>query len=79
MPDAKSQQLGRERIARMLWKFATKAEKRISHRIVRLNGEPAALEYISGELFAATFFASDGEKISAVYRILNPDKLRRVG
>jgi RNA polymerase sigma-70 factor (ECF subfamily) len=69
---------GRDRIARMLWKFATKAERRLSHRIVRLNGEPAALEYFSGALFAATFLEADGEKVSAVYRILNPDKLRRV-
>ena len=42
------------------------------------NGEPAVLEYRSGELFAATFCDTDGERVSAMYRVLNPEKLTHV-
>jgi RNA polymerase sigma-70 factor (ECF subfamily) len=69
---------GDERIARMLTKLAAKYGEHFTHRIVRLNGEPAVLEYFAGRLFAATFCDTDGERLSAMYRVLNPEKLRRV-
>jgi RNA polymerase sigma-70 factor, ECF subfamily len=69
---------GDERIARMLTKIAVKYGSGFSYRVVRLNGEPAVLEYLSGYLFAATFCDTDGERLSAMYRVLNPEKLRHV-
>jgi len=69
---------GDERIARMLTKLAAKYGKRFTYRVVRLNGEPAVLEYASGHLFAATFCETDGEHLSAMYRVLNPEKLTHV-
>ena len=69
---------GDERIARMLAKIAAKYGKRFTYRVVRLNGEPAVLEYASGHLFAATFCETDGERLSAMYRVLNPEKLTHV-
>jgi hypothetical protein len=32
----------------------------------------------SGRVYAATFCQTDGERISAVYRVLNPEKLAHV-
>ena len=69
---------GADRIARMLAKLATKYGKGFTYRVVRLNGEPAVLEYASGHLFAATFCESDGERLTAMYRVLNPEKLTHV-
>jgi RNA polymerase sigma-70 factor, ECF subfamily len=69
---------GDERIARMLTKLALKYGEHFSHRVVRLNGEPAVLEYVSGHLFAATFCETDGERLCAMYRVLNPEKLTHV-
>jgi len=70
---------GDQRIARMLAKLATKYAKRFTYRVVRLNGEPAVLEYEDGHVFAATFCETDGERLSAMYRVLNPEKLTHVG
>jgi RNA polymerase sigma-70 factor (ECF subfamily) len=69
---------GAERIARMLTKIASKYGKVATYRLVRLNGEPALLEYMAGHLFAATFCETDGERVSAMYRVLNPEKLKHV-
>jgi RNA polymerase sigma-70 factor, ECF subfamily len=69
---------GRERIARMLAKIAAKYGSHFTYRLARLNGEPAVLEYASGHLFAATFCATDGDRVVAMYRVLNPEKLTHV-
>jgi RNA polymerase sigma-70 factor (ECF subfamily) len=69
---------GDERIARMLAKLAAKSPMPFTRRVARLNGEPAVLEYLSGGLFAATFCETDGKRFSAVYRVLNPEKLTHV-
>jgi hypothetical protein len=36
------------------------------------------LEFVSGRVFAATFCETDGERVVAMYRVLNPDKLTHV-
>ncbi|HZR11425.1 MAG TPA: RNA polymerase sigma factor SigJ [Myxococcales bacterium] len=69
---------GAERVARMLTKIAEKFGSSFTYRLAHLNGEPAVLEYRSGELFAATFCDTDGERLSAMYRVLNPEKLTHV-
>ena len=69
---------GAPRIARMLAKLALKFGHRFTYRLARLNGEPAVLEYVSGHLFAATFCETDGERVVAMYRVLNPEKLTHV-
>jgi hypothetical protein len=45
---------------------------------VHLNGELAVLEYAGGRVFAATFCEPDGDRIAAMYRVLNPEKLTHV-
>jgi len=68
---------GAERVARMLEKIAEKYGP-YTYRLASLNGEPAVLEYLSGKLFAATFCEIDGDRLSAIYRVLNPEKLTHV-
>jgi len=70
---------GRERITRMLAKLAAKYGEYFTYRLARLNGEPAVLEYVGGHLFAATFCEIDEGRVSAMYRVLNPEKLTHVG
>ena len=70
--------LGPDRITRFLLGYQRKAEGRLTHRVVTLNGEPAIAGYVDGQLFATTAFATDGERIVAAWRVLNPEKLRRL-
>ncbi len=66
---------GGERIARMLLTIETKYDHPFTYRMGRRNGEPAILQYVGDALLAVTFCATDGERITGLYRVLNPDKL----
>lgn len=72
---------GRGRINRMLLILERKARERggVTHRIQEINGEPAIVTYVDGHLYYTTSLATDGERIVAFYRVLNPAKLRSVG
>ena len=67
---------GPERIARFLLGFGRKYGGRVTYEIVELNGQPAIVSYFEGAIAAATSYETDGTRITAVYRVLNPDKLR---
>jgi RNA polymerase sigma-70 factor (ECF subfamily) len=41
-----------------------------------INGEPGVLTFYQGKIFAATTFEFTDGKISALYRVMNPDKLK---
>ena len=69
---------GAERISRMLAKIAAKYASLFTYRLVRLNGEPAVLEYVSGRVVAADFCDADGDRVVSMYRVLNPEKLTHV-
>ena len=66
---------GGERIARLFLGLEHKYPGVVAHEIIELNGQPAIGSYYNGVIGYATLFETDGERISAVYRILNPDKL----
>jgi RNA polymerase sigma-70 factor, ECF subfamily len=46
------------------------------NRLARINGELGLLTYQDEILRAATTFEFDGGKISKIYRVMNPDKLK---
>jgi RNA polymerase sigma-70 factor (ECF subfamily) len=52
---------------------------RVTHRGAWINGEPAVLTLVDGRTAFTTSFAVEDGRIAAVYRVLNPDKLRHVG
>jgi RNA polymerase sigma-70 factor (ECF subfamily) len=41
-----------------------------------INGEPGILTFYEGRIFSATTFEFEDGKIAAVYRVMNPDKLK---
>ena len=69
---------GGGRIARLLIGVERKWYKRSDHRITWINDEPAIATYVDGRLKCTTSVATDGERLLAFYRVLNPDKLRHV-
>jgi RNA polymerase sigma-70 factor (ECF subfamily) len=70
---------GAERVARMAVGYQRVGRELLTHRVAWINGEPAVLTLVGDRTLFTTSFALDGDRISAVYRVLNPDKLQRVG
>ncbi len=70
---------GESRIVRFLLGLQSKWMDRVRHEKAWVNGEPAVLTFAAGRLFAVTTIDTDGERVRAFYRVLNPDKLGRLG
>lgn len=66
---------GPERITRFFLGLEHKYPGLVTHEITELNGQPALASYHDGVMRMTTSFETDGERILAVYRVLNPDKL----
>ena len=66
---------GRKKLAHALAMFGAKAGAALSNKLYRINGELGLLTFYEGKIFSATTFEFDEGKISAVYRVMNPDKL----
>ena len=49
---------------------------RITREMREINGEPGIVEYYDGHPFAVNTFTSENGKITAIYRVMNPDKLK---
>lgn len=49
---------------------------RITREMRDINGEPGVVEYYEGHIFAVNTFESENGKITAIYRVMNPDKLK---
>ena len=65
-----------ERIVHLLLSLERKWGAVTTHRTGRVNGEPAVLTYAGAHLVYVTALATDGTHVTALYRVLNPDKLR---
>jgi RNA polymerase sigma-70 factor, ECF subfamily len=50
----------------------------VQYRLVRVNGELGAAAIANGSVFSIMAFELEGERISRIYNIRNPDKLRGV-
>ena len=66
---------GAKRLANLHAVSVTKYPGRLSAYLIDLNGEPGLVEFADGYAFAATSFSIEGDKIVALYRVMNPDKL----
>jgi RNA polymerase sigma-70 factor (ECF subfamily) len=69
---------GNELITRMLIGIETKYGRPFTYRQGRMNGEPVLLMFKDGHPFGVTYCETDGARITAFYRVLNPDKLGEV-
>jgi RNA polymerase sigma-70 factor (ECF subfamily) len=67
---------GADRIVRLVLGLKQKYGSALRHEIAWINGEPALATYAREDLFCTTSFESDGERLLAFYRVLNPDKLK---
>ena len=67
---------GATRLARVFTIPVTKYRERLSIRLVTINGEIGTLEFADGLPFAVSTFRIESGKIAAVYRVMNPDKLK---
>jgi RNA polymerase sigma-70 factor, ECF subfamily len=67
--------LGAQNVARFLIGVTTKFGRERTYRPVVVNGEPGIAGYLDGALDLVATVASDGERITAVHLVLNPDKL----
>ena len=75
VPAARNTLEGPERIVRFLLGLERKYGRIVTHGIIELNGQLAIVSYYGGVISGTTSFETDGERILAVYRVLNPDKL----
>jgi RNA polymerase sigma-70 factor (ECF subfamily) len=69
---------GSDRIARMLLSLEMKFGHPFRYVQQQINGEVALAMYDGEKLFAVNFCETDGERIVALYRVMNPDKLTRL-
>ncbi|HEY4129847.1 MAG TPA: RNA polymerase sigma factor SigJ [Gemmatimonadaceae bacterium] len=67
--------VGSDRIARLLLGIEAKYDRPFTYTFMHLNGEIALRMDADGKLFGVTFCETDGERIVALYRVMNPDKL----
>jgi RNA polymerase sigma-70 factor (ECF subfamily) len=70
---------GPERVARFLIGVARKQAGRLSDRLALINGAPGVVRRRDGRIYATISLACDETAIHAVYVVLNPDKLGRIG
>ena len=71
--------VGARKIANLYYHVALKSKGLLNVRIAPINGELGIISTIFGQPFAATVFVIEGDKIRAVYQVMNPDKLRGIG
>ena len=78
VPAARRVVHGRSRIARLYLLLAKRLGDRLRKEILIINGEPGLVMYLDGAPLATVSFASDGASITALYTVLNPNKLHRL-
>jgi RNA polymerase sigma-70 factor (ECF subfamily) len=69
---------GRKRIARLFLVLARKFRGRLTQTILTINGEPGLLTLLDGAPLTTTSFETDGTRFTALYNILNPEKLKGI-
>ncbi len=72
---AKKTVFGRRRLANLHTVSIRKFHGRLAAYLVNIGGEPALVEYAEGIPFSATAFSIENGRITAFYRVMNPDKL----
>lgn len=67
---------GKNRLARLFSKTGAKYGEYFENKLFTVNGETGLLTFCQGKIFAVTTFEFENGKISALYRVMNPDKLQ---
>jgi RNA polymerase sigma-70 factor, ECF subfamily len=69
---------GSERVAKLLLGVRRKKRGLIAERVMRINGEFGVVTYVDGMANSLVAFDVNGQSICAIYRILDPIKLKAV-
>lgn len=69
---------GAFRIANLFWVGTRRFGPHMAYRHALINGEPGLLRYVDGKIESAMALTTDGERITGIYAIRNPDKLAHV-
>lgn len=69
---------GADRVVRLVLGFDRKGRGLVRHELRWINGEPAIVTHAGNRILFTTSVDTDGERLTAFYRVLNPDKLRHV-
>lgn len=67
--------------ARISWLYYANVRRfgaRIQYAVTTINGAAGLLRYVDGKLESAQVVQSDGQRISAIYVVRNPDKLAAI-
>ncbi len=70
---------GMREVSRFLTGVSKNILSRIGGRMVKVNGDWGGLVYIDGVLDAVYSIRSQGDRISGIYILRNPDKLQMIG
>jgi RNA polymerase sigma-70 factor (ECF subfamily) len=66
---------GDERIANLFYAFNLRLGAQVEYRIAMISGQLGYLRYVGGVLESAMGITTDGERITGIYAVRNPDKL----
>lgn len=69
---------GPDRIANLYWATFRRLQGQLDYRLALVNGEAGLLRWMEGRLESAQAFETDGERITAIYAVRNPDKLAAI-
>jgi RNA polymerase sigma-70 factor (ECF subfamily) len=64
------------RIVRLVLGYERKTRRSLRHELALINGEPVVVTRAGERIVFTTAAATDGKRLVAFYRMLNPDKLR---
>lgn len=70
--------VGATRVARFLTNLATRYAGEFTAAAVNVNGDPGVVLAVNGEVDLVAAFETDGDRVSAIRIIRNPDKLGRI-
>ncbi|HQU84585.1 MAG TPA: RNA polymerase sigma factor SigJ [Pyrinomonadaceae bacterium] len=66
------------KLVHALGMFGKKYGESFKNILYTINGELGVLTFIEGNIYSATTFEFENGKISAIYRVMNPDKLKQI-
>lgn len=66
---------GAQRLTNLYWAGWKRLGSTMTYQLATINGEAGLLRYVDGVLESAQTFDTDGERITAIYAVRNPDKL----
>lgn len=66
------------KLSHALAMFGKKFGESFKNVLYTINGELGVLTFIEGKIYSATTFEFENGKISAIYRVMNPDKLKQI-